>query len=204
MKFFDESGEIKKSRHKLPHWQQDGVPIFITWRLNDSLPKEVVTRWKRDRESWRRKQSEPWDDETKQEYQRRFVMKLEEVLDDCHGSCILERAEVRKIVVDAIHYFDGERIDLDCYVAMPNHIHTLFSVRPGFQLEKVMKSIKGVSAREINKVTGSRGTLWQADFWDRLVRSEKHLFWTRRYIERNPAKLSKGRYTHWDKERGHF
>lgn len=37
MKFFDPRGDIEKTAHKLPHWQQGEVAIFVTFRLADSL-----------------------------------------------------------------------------------------------------------------------------------------------------------------------
>jgi len=200
MKFFNEFKGVEKTQHNLPHWNQRDVPIFITWRLDDSLPKSVVEKWRRDREAWVKEHPEPWDDSVKQEYQRRFVMKLEEVLDECHGDCVLERAEVRKVAIDALHFFDGERLTLDCYVVMPNHVHVLLTLKSGEKLEKVMQSIKGFSAREINKITGESGKLWQSDYWDRLVRSEKHLDWVRRYIEKNPETLRAGSYAFWKAE----
>jgi len=199
MEFFNEFKGIKKSGSKLPHWQQGEVPLFITYRLNDSLPKLVVEKWQRDRAIWLKDKTDPWDDETKQEYQRRFVMKLEDVLDNCHGSCVLERPDVRNLAIDSLHFFDGKRITLDCYVVMPNHIHTIFSVKAGHNLDKIMKSIKGVSARKINKLIGSSGNLWQANFWDRLIRSPNHLAWTRDYIVKNPAKLPDHCFSLWTK-----
>jgi hypothetical protein len=33
MKFFDPRGDIEKTAHKLPHWQQGEVAIFVTSRL---------------------------------------------------------------------------------------------------------------------------------------------------------------------------
>ncbi len=65
--------------------------------------------------------------------------------------------------------------------------------------EDVMKSIKGFSSREINKLLGKSGTLWQADFWDRLIRSESHLLWVRNYIRKNPEKLKEERFALWMK-----
>ena len=201
MKFFNEFEKIEKTEHNLPHWNQPGVPIFVTWRLHDSLPKLVVEKWRRDRDAWLKEQSEPWDDQTKQEYQRRFVLKLERFLDDCHGSCVLEQAKLREIVVDSLHFYDGRGIDLDCYVVMPNHVHCVFALREGKKLEKVMQSIKGFSAREVNKRMARKGALWQSDYWDRLIRSESHLRWVRRYVTGNPEGLRKGRFSLWMRER---
>lgn len=48
MKFFDPRGDIGKTAHKLPHWQQGEVAIFVTFRLADSLPRELLDGWLRD------------------------------------------------------------------------------------------------------------------------------------------------------------
>jgi hypothetical protein len=45
MKFFDPRGDIDKTAHKLPHWQQGEVAIFVTFRLADSLPRELLDDW---------------------------------------------------------------------------------------------------------------------------------------------------------------
>ncbi len=42
MKFFDPRGDIEKTAHKLPHWQQVEVAIFVTFRLADTLPRGPV------------------------------------------------------------------------------------------------------------------------------------------------------------------
>jgi hypothetical protein len=48
MKFFDPRKDIEKTFHKLPHWMQGEVPVFVTFRLADSLPprtfEEMVLR----------------------------------------------------------------------------------------------------------------------------------------------------------------
>ena len=33
MKFFDSRGDIEKTAHKLPHWQQGKMVLFVTFRL---------------------------------------------------------------------------------------------------------------------------------------------------------------------------
>ena len=42
MKFFDPQGDIEKTIHELPHWQQGEVALFVTFRLADSLPGNGV------------------------------------------------------------------------------------------------------------------------------------------------------------------
>ncbi|MCE2692854.1 MAG: hypothetical protein LW645_01085 [Verrucomicrobiaceae bacterium] len=45
---FDWRGDFWNYERNLPHWRQPGVTYFITFRLNDSLPREVVEAAKRE------------------------------------------------------------------------------------------------------------------------------------------------------------
>lgn len=69
-------------------------------------------------------------------------------------------------------------------------------------LSKIVQSWKGFTAREINKRRGKRGSLWQDEYWDRLIRSEAHLIKVKDYIRNNPslAKLRKGQYVYWESD----
>jgi hypothetical protein len=46
-------------------------------------------------------------------------------LNACHGSCVLRRPELARIVADSLAHFDGDRYTLLDYVVMPNHVHLL-------------------------------------------------------------------------------
>jgi|UniRef100_UPI003783E7E3 hypothetical protein len=59
MKFFDPRGDIEKTAHKLPHWQQGEVAIFVTFRLADSLPRELLDDWLLARPSLKLRRSSP-------------------------------------------------------------------------------------------------------------------------------------------------
>jgi hypothetical protein len=52
IKFFDPTEETIKGAGKLPHWQQAGACYFITFRLADSIPSELMEKWKKDRDAW--------------------------------------------------------------------------------------------------------------------------------------------------------
>ncbi len=43
----------------LPHWQQEEVWTFITWRLGDSLPIGKLKQWKESRDIWLSHHPEP-------------------------------------------------------------------------------------------------------------------------------------------------
>lgn len=59
MKFFDTRGDIEKTAHKQPRWQQGKVAIFVTFRLADSLPRELFDDWLRARPSLKLRRSSP-------------------------------------------------------------------------------------------------------------------------------------------------
>ena len=195
--FLDPDKPIEKHRINLPHWQQGEAWQFVTWRLADSLPEEVVRRLVLDRRLWLEKHPQPWSDETRREYGRRFTMRFEALLDDAHGSCVLKRTVLRSHVTGTLHHFDGERYQLNCYVVMPNHVHVLFRPLGEHRMADILQSWKRYSAREINKALGRTGTLWQREYWDRLVRSQKHFDWARTYILKNPGKLPTGTFSVW-------
>ncbi len=81
MKFFDPRGDIEKTAHKLPHWQQGEVAIFVTFRLADSLPRELLDDWLRARDAFLAANPPPWDDLTEACYHGPFFDKLDEYLD---------------------------------------------------------------------------------------------------------------------------
>ena len=48
---FDWRGDFWNYERNLPHWRQPGVTYFITFRLNDSLPREVLEAAKREKQA---------------------------------------------------------------------------------------------------------------------------------------------------------
>jgi REP element-mobilizing transposase RayT len=77
----------------------------------------------------------------------------------------------RKIVVNSIHKgVDLEHYELRAYVVMPNHVHLL--IQPSIAPKGLMKSLKGASAREANRVLGRTGEpFWQKESYDHWVRN---------------------------------
>jgi putative transposase len=85
---------------------------------------------------------------------------------------------------------------------MPNHVHTLFVQNANWSLEKVLRSWKSFTSRKINSLRGRDGSLWQRDYFDRLVRDENHFANCVRYIRRNPgrARLRGGEFILFESE----
>jgi REP element-mobilizing transposase RayT len=79
---------------------------------------------------------------------------------------------------------------------MPNHVHVLVSPFPEKPLPGSVAGWKRFSATRIHKASGSVGSLWQKDYFDRLIRDWDHFLNVARYIRRNPikAKLAEGNF----------
>ena len=71
---------------------------------------------------------------------------------------------------------------------MPNHVHVLFETIGRYPIGKVIHSWKTFTTREVNKLLGRSGPLWQEDYFDTFMRDAEHQFHEVRYIERNPVK----------------
>ena len=171
---------MKKQEHKgwysrgyLPHCDEPGRIQVITYRLADSVPKEVIDKLDQDlsqgNESERRK-------------------RIEEYLDSGYGKCYLADERIAEIVQENLLRFDGDRYRLLAWVIMPNHIHNIVEILEGFTLEKVIHTWKSYTANAVNKVLGRQGAFWQPDYFDRFIRDDKHLERAVYYVEFNPVK----------------
>lgn len=204
-RFFNPRAAIDIHRRNLPHWQQADVPVFVTWRLADSIPETLLRPWLERRAAWLATHPRPWSAEHEAEYARRFTADIQHWLDAGHGSRALSDPAVRAELVDVLHAGEPDKVELLDYVIMPNHVHALFTPRAGVELAAMMKIWKGVSARRINRRIRATGTLWHPEYWDRLIRDEEHLKKARRHIAENPAKtgLQAESFMLWKKENGH-
>jgi len=200
--FFNPYGEIRFTANRLPHWQQKGAVYFVTFRLADALPHHLRTQWESERDAWLRVHRQPWSADVEREYHERFSGAMEHWLDTGHGSCILRRRDCAEIVAQALRYFDGKRVVIISSIVMPNHVHAVVVQNADWALEKLLRSWKSFTSRKINSLLDRDGSLWQRDYFDRLVRDEKHLANCVRYIRRNPerARLRSGEYILYESE----
>jgi REP element-mobilizing transposase RayT len=186
---FDEYGDLEIRVRHMPHWTQPGATYFLTFRLGDAVPLSLREQWREERELWLRFHPEPWSAKSETEYRARFADRMDGWLDAGHGECHLRRPELRAEVTRCLCLFDAERLDLDAFVIMPNHVHAILTPRPGHDLFRLLKGIKGASARACNLLLGRTGeTFWMEDAYNRIVRDAEELAAFRDYIAENPAK----------------
>ena len=169
------------SRGYLPHLDQPELIQFVTFRLSDSVPAEVVAAWKVELALTGR---EPADDPRCTELRER----IERYSDQGHGACWLRDERIAESIEKTLLHFDGVRYRLLAWVIMPNHVHALLETLPGFPLGGVVHSWKSFSAKQVNKLLGRTGPFWMQDYFDRYIRDEEHLAAAREYIEQNPVK----------------
>ena len=169
------------SRGYLPHLDQPELIQFVTFRLSDSVPAEVVAAWKAKLALTGR---EPADDPRCAELRER----IERYSDQGHGACWLRDERIAESIEKTLLHFDGVRYRLLAWVIMPNHVHALLETLPGFPLGGVVHSWKSFSAKQANRLLGRTGPFWMQDYFDRYIRDEEHFAAAREYIEQNPVK----------------
>lgn len=196
LKFLNEFTEIHKTRNHLPHWQQDRSTYFLTFRLVDSLPSNILGEWRNERHQWLLEHPRPWPAETEAAYHLRFSSAIDRHLDQGHGSCLLREPANAQIVAQAFQHFDHSRYLLHTWVIMPNHVHLLLSSCDEFPLDRIVASWKRFTTMKIHAQYQGSGSLWQKDYFDRIIRDWEHFMNVARYIRRNPvrAKLTAGSF----------
>ncbi len=157
-------------RRRLPHVYPAGTPLFITWHLHGSVPASLLPP--------------PGPLASGQA----FVW-LDRQLDILrHGPMYLRQPDIARIVIGSIQKgVDLGHYELGAYVVMANHVHLL--IRPAIAPHRLLKSLKGSTAREANRLLGRTGEpFWQKESYDHWVRNQSEFERIRMYIESNPVK----------------
>lgn len=168
----------------IPHWQQDGVLQYITFRLADSLPQSKIAEFADSLADWYQSHPQPWTDADLAEYEK-LQTECQKWLDAGYGSCVLRHPNCIGIIVEALRHFDGVRYELYDYVVMPNHIHFIILPYEEYSLPGIIHSLKSFTSNAINRLLNRRGALWQKEYFDRLIRSPKDYEETAAYILQN-------------------
>ena len=174
----------------LPHWEQSGKTVFVTYRLADSLPAEKLAVWQGEESDWLSLHPQPWDEDTRREYDEIFNARREHWLDQGFGECLMKDSVCRSIVESSLRHFDGDRYQLYGYVVMPNHVHVCFMPLGGRTVAEVVQLWKSYSAKAVNRNLGRSGTVWQKEYFDRYIRNARHFERVLRYIRRNDPTLA--------------
>jgi putative transposase len=166
---------MSSHRRRLPHLYPEEAWLFLTWHLHGSLPAALLPPPR------------------KLTSGQAFVW-LDRRLDTSrYGPMYLKQPGIAQVVVDSIRKgADLEHYELGAYVVMANHVHLL--ILPRIAPDRLLKSLKGATARQANRLLGRTGDpFWQKESYDHWVRNPSEFERIRAYIETNPVKAGLAR-----------
>lgn len=181
------------SRGYLPHVKREGASYFVTFRLADALPQEVLLKCEAEQAEKLRQlelaAKRGWTiGESEEDIRRDFRRKVERYLDKGHGACHLRRPEVAELVSRALLHWDGQRYRLDDWVVMPNHVHVVLLPTPNHTLTQILKTWKQFTSRHAKPLVGlGEDAFWQRESYDHWIRNEEEKARIRRYVRHNPV-----------------
>ena len=189
----------KRTSAHLPHWEGGRAIVAVTYRLTDSLPesvhREYLARKQALHERIARVEAEAGGRSCvdrlrglRRELAGLYTGQLEAALHRGDGACLLRDPRVAQALRDAWSHFDGDRYELIAWCIMPNHVHLLVAPAPGHPLADLLHSWKSFTAKEVNKLLGRQGALWQREYYDHLVRDGEDYRNQVQYILENPHK----------------
>jgi REP element-mobilizing transposase RayT len=197
---------IPQYRRNLPHWIPEGAMFFITFRLANSLPINIIQELEAEREREKKivraKFSGAQQYEELYKLDKKHFGHFDAWLDRCveESPRWLADEKIAQIVADEIHNLDGERYALVAYCLMSNHAHLVIdtaecNIKPAhagvtrkYPLTDTLKLLKGRTARFCNQALGRSGTFWQAESYDHVIRNQReyeNIVW---YTLNNPVK----------------
>ena len=100
---------------------------------------------------------------------------------------ILVDAAADAVVLAFSRLRDEQRAAVLAYVVMPDHIHALMQLGGDVEIGAVMKYLKRIAGNQIRRL-GHSGSLWEARFYDRVMRDEGELASAVHYIHENPVR----------------
>ncbi|MEH6566969.1 MAG: transposase [Halopseudomonas sp.] len=166
---------------RLPHFDTAGTLQFVSFRLADSLPAQVLAAFEHELQELPRSA-------------RTIAMRarIESYLDQGYGCCLLARPEMAATLCQAFNHYHDRRYRLLAWCIMPNHVHIL--IEPQASLPRIVQAWKSWSARwafqhaaEL-KLDMPQNGFWMHGYWDRYIRDEAHFHAAVSYIHENPVK----------------
>ncbi len=193
----DESANSLRSgihtRGYLPHVKCEGASYFVTFRLADSLPREVLQKFESEQGARLRrldefaKRGEPLNDSA-EEIARGFRRQVERYLDQGAGACHLRRPDIADLAAATLKHFHEQRYLLHEWVVMPNHVHVLIWPMPNHLVSDILKSWKQFISRRAKKALGlGEEPFWQPESYDHWIRNDDERARIARYIRHNPV-----------------
>ena len=105
------------------------------------------------------------------------------------GISLTDNPNIANLLIETFFWMDSQkRFSSGAFVIMPDHYHIVMILNAQNSLSAVMKSMGSFSSREINKVLGRVGQLWQKGYFDRAIRKTEDIREIFDYIHNNPVR----------------
>lgn len=174
-----------RTRGYIPHWELDGATYSITFRLCDSIPRDVIAEIYDAKQTLERGLA--YGTRTLADW-KEIEQRLDAALDRHEGSASMRDKRVAEIVARTLTYFDEDRYNLYAWCVMPNHVHAVVQPAGVWSLARILHSWKSYSSKEANTALRREGRFWQREYFDRIIRDDEDLEQTVAYVLANPLK----------------
>ena len=186
-RYICEVSQLINYERRLPHRFPPDAVVFLTFRLADTLPRQLIARLHEETALLTNR----GDITPEQLYaeQKRYFGRFDTLLNQAsYGPIWLSQPAIAALVTQSLHHFDDKAYDLLCYCLMPNHVHLVVGpMAEAPPLIKTLQRLKGYTATQANKLLGRSGAFWQAESYDHVVRDgERERI--QAYVLENPVK----------------
>jgi REP element-mobilizing transposase RayT len=157
-------------QRRLPHWEMIGQPLFVSFRLYDSLPQGRAFPPERLASG------------------EAFVA-MDRLLDQRRkGPRFMAEPQIAEMIIQSLHNGESRfhRYELHSFVVLPNHVHVL--VTPSVNSKQWLGPLKGCTAHQANRMLNRHAPFWEPESYNHLVRDGAEFRRIRLYIENNPVK----------------
>lgn len=189
--FYNKDEAMTMTMGHLPHISQNQKLYAVTFRLHDSLPQSVIQAYMND--SMAHYAENESDSKSKREIY--LHKKMMEYMDMGYGECLLRNPDVREIVEEAFRYVHANMALVHAYVIMPNHVHVILETKENVKIQDVMHRLKHYTSVKINSFLQHEGSVWQREYYDRMIRNQSHYENAIRYITNNPRHCQAGEFS---------
>ena len=189
-----------------------GAAYFVTIRLKDALPHEVIHQLETEFEQEKNQILQDHTDQPEaqlSEAVKRFFAKYDHQLDhQPRGKCYLQHPDVCRTVKDQLYDMDGKYYDLQAHCLMPNHLHILIDIfhylddedydptnpaRSKTYLNDTIEKFKARAAYYSNQALQRRGNFWQKGSYQHHIQDDAEWCNVVNYIMLNPVRAGLAR-----------
>ena len=165
----------------------EGGKYHVRLRLADSLPQKTLKILEIEKEDLIQLQESSKELSSYDRKRMQFLRseKVEKFLDAGYGACYLQQDTIANLIAEALRRFDGIKYHLHAWCIMPNHVHMIIEPLSGHPLPRTMRAFKSYTARMANRILKRRGSFWQREYFDHLIRNDERMKNTIDYIWKN-------------------